>query len=89
MERSDMVHQYQIDGLAVQTGDLICTADGDPSDVQGRLWRLIGKLVPGEVDHIAVNVGPEGRCVEAGARLKVIAFAVQGGTWDAAAMLPP
>jgi hypothetical protein len=45
-----MIHHYTINGLEVQTGDLICTTDGDDTDITGKLWRLIGKLMPGEVD---------------------------------------
>lgn len=86
--RIDRVYAEQIDGIPVRTGDLICTVDGDDSPVVGQFWRLIGKLLPGDVDHIAVYVGPNGRCVEAGARGKVIAFHVPGGQWDSPAMLP-
>ena len=78
-----MVHEYDICGLSVRTGDLISTTDGGGSDIRGQFWRLIGKLIPGDVDHIAVYVGPEGRCVEAGAPGKVITFSVMDHTWDA------
>ena len=74
-----MVFSYQINGLIVQTGDLICTTDGGDVDIKGQFWRLIGKLIPGEVDHIVIFVGPGGRCVEAGARGKVITFEVMNG----------
>jgi len=56
----------------VQTGDIICTTDGGGEIFAGQFWRLVGKLIPGEVDHIAVYVGPQGRCVEAGAKGRVI-----------------
>ena len=82
-----MVHHYNINGLRVQTGDLLCTTDGEPGDFRGQFWRLIGTLVPGDVDHIVIYVGPGGRCVEAGAKRKVITFEVQGHHWDARKML--
>mgnify|MGYP001091019850 CR=1 FL=1 len=82
-----MAHLFTIDGLPVETGDLICTQDGGDSIVAGQFWRLIGKLIPGEVDHIVVYVGPAGRCVEAGARARVIEFDIGSGTWDAARMM--
>lgn len=77
-----MVHTYKIQGLTVQTGDLICTTDGSDADITGQFWRIIGKLIPGDVDHIVIYVGPEGRCVEAGAKGRVITFDVIGNVWD-------
>jgi hypothetical protein len=80
MEQS-MIYAYAIDGVPVQTGDLICTSNGNLEILPGQFWRLIGWLVPGDVDHIVVYTGPEGRCVEAGAR-GVIAFEMRGGCWQ-------
>lgn len=77
-----MVHTREIEGLTVRTGDLICTTDGGDADITGQFWRFIGKLIPGDVDHIVIYVGPEGRCVEAGAKGKVIAFDMTDGVWD-------
>jgi hypothetical protein len=82
----DKIYEYQIDGLTVETGDLICTVDGNPSVLIGQFWWFVGKLIPGEVDHIVVYVGPKGRCVEAGAKGKVITFGVHNHHWDAASM---
>ncbi|MBN1149451.1 MAG: hypothetical protein JXA78_19475 [Anaerolineales bacterium] len=75
------IYSYTIDGVPVQTGDILCTSDGNPDILPGQFWRLIGRLLPGDVDHIAIYIGPEGRCVEAGAR-GVIAFEVQDGCWQ-------
>ncbi|OHB67454.1 MAG: hypothetical protein A2Y76_14605 [Planctomycetes bacterium RBG_13_60_9] len=80
------VHTHQIDGLTVRTGDLICTSTGGKSMFTGFLWRAFGMVIPGAVDHIAVYVGPGGRCVEAGAKLRVITFDVTGNTWDESKM---
>ncbi|MCG6537028.1 MAG: hypothetical protein L7F78_20560, partial [Syntrophales bacterium LBB04] len=82
-----MVYEYEINGLTVRTGDLICTQDGDKGSILGKFWWLIGKLIPGDVDHIAIYVGPEGRCVEAGAKGKVITFDIKGRLWDANSMV--
>ncbi len=71
-----MIYSYEMNGLKLQTGDLICTTDGGGENIEGQFWRLIGKLIPGDVDHIVVYVGPGGRCVEAGAKGKVITFEV-------------
>jgi hypothetical protein len=83
-----LVHTYQIDGLTVRTGDLICTNTTEGESVFGGLfWRFFGTLIPGEVDHIAVYVGPGGRCVEAGAKYRVITFNIKGNTWDSSKMI--
>jgi hypothetical protein len=77
------VHTYQIDGLTVQTGDLICTSTTEGQSLfAGFLWWIFGMVIPGPVDHIAVYVGPGGRCVEAGAKLRVTTFDIVGSTWD-------
>lgn len=80
-----LIHSYKINGLALQTGDIICTTDGQEGSLAGQFWRLIGKLIPGEVDHVAIYVGPDDRCVEAGQK-GVITFNIGGDRWDAAAM---
>jgi hypothetical protein len=61
-----MVHHYEIAGLSVQTGDILCTTVGDESLLSGLVWRAFGALVPGPIDHMALYVGPGGRCVESG-----------------------
>jgi cell wall-associated NlpC family hydrolase len=76
-----MVYTYQIEGLTLQTGDIICTMNGKPDILPGEFWRFVGRLVPGDVDHVAMYVGPAGRCVEAGAR-GVIKFTVFDGQWN-------
>lgn len=75
-----MVYHYKINGVPLQSGDIICTTDGKPDLLPGEFWRLIGRLLPGDVDHIAIYAGPEGRCVEAGAK-GVSIFEMPGGRW--------
>jgi len=82
----EMVYSFEINGLLLKTGDLICTVDGGPPVVPGEFWRLIGKLIPGDVDHIVIYVGPDGRCVEAGAK-GVISFETHSPIWDSASMV--
>lgn len=77
-----MIYETTIDGLPVRTGDIICTQDGAADSLVGRLWHALGHLVPGEIDHVILYVGPGGRCVEAGAR-GVIVFEVPEGPWSA------
>lgn len=76
-----MIYTYQIEGLTLQTGDIICTMNGKPDILPGEFWRLVGRLVPGDVDHVVIYVGPQGRCVESGSR-GVIRFEVHNSTWD-------
>ena len=76
-----MIYTYQIEGLTLQTGDIICTTNGKPDILPGEFWRLVGRLVPGDVDHVAIYIGPDGRCVEAGSR-GVIAYHAHHGVWD-------
>ncbi len=76
---------YQINGLPVQTGDILCTTIGDGDVGIGEFWRFLGRLVPGVVDHIAVYIGPSGLCIEAG-RIGVIAFEAKNQFWDADSM---
>jgi hypothetical protein len=81
-----MIHTTQINGLTVQTGDIICTMNGKPDILPGEFWRLVGKLVPGDVDHVAIYLGPGGLCAESGAR-GVVTFNVNNGHWDAERMM--
>ena len=76
-----MIYTYQIEGITLQTGDIICTMNGKSDILPGEFWRLIGRLVPGDVDHVAIYLGPNGRCIEAGGR-GVITFDVPHGNWD-------
>ncbi len=80
-----MIHTFEIEGLAIQTGDIICTMNGKPDILPGEFWRLVGRLVPGDVDHVVMYVGPGGRCVEAGSR-GVITFEIPGPIWDSERM---
>jgi len=77
-----MIHEYVINGLPVKTGDIICTHDGGAPILEGQFWRFVGSLIPGEVDHVAVYVGPEGRCIEAGPK-GVNFYELENNTWDA------
>jgi len=77
-----MIHTFEIEGLGIQTGDIICTSNGKPDILPGEFWRLVGRLVPGDVDHVAMYVGPGGGCVESGSH-GVITFDMSDTTWQA------
>jgi len=80
-----MIHRYEIEGLTIQTGDIICTMDGKSNILPGEFWRFVGRLVPGDVDHVAMYVGPKGRCVEASSR-GVVTFDIPDSNWKAECM---
>lgn len=80
-----MIYAHEFHGIPLQTGDIICTQDGEEDSPFGQIWRLLGRLVPGEVDHCVVYVGPGGRCVESAAR-GVLVFEMPGNTWEAGAL---
>ncbi len=82
-----MIYTHQINGLSLKTGDIICTMNGKPEVLPGEFWRLVGRLVPGDVDHVVIYLGPDGRCIEAGA-LGVVAFNVHNGEWDSDHTMP-
>ena len=82
-----MIHTYQIHGLPLQTGDIICTMNGKPDILPGEFWRLVGRLVPGDVDHTVIYLGPRGRCIEAGAK-GVVTFEIHDGVWEPERTMP-
>lgn len=79
------IYSHIFHGLHLQTGDIICTQDGEADSLFGRLWRAFGKLVPGEIDHCVLYLGPGGRCIESAAR-GVIVFHMPGETWESQAL---
>ena len=81
------IYTHVYNGLRVATGDILCTRDGDADSPLGQIWRVLGLILPGEIDHTVVYVGPGGRCIEAGAR-GVIAFEMPGETWEAEGLYP-
>ena len=87
MSTDKMIHTYQIHGLPLQTGDIICTMNGKPDILSGEFWRLVGRLVPGDVDHTVIYLGPRGRCIEAGAK-GVVTFEIHDGVWEPERTMP-
>lgn len=75
------VYSHTFNHLPLKTGDVLCTFDGRRGTLFARLWRLIGLLIPGEVDHCVIYLGPGGRCVESTAR-GVIVFDMPGEAWN-------
>jgi uncharacterized protein YycO len=82
----DGVYRCTLNGLPLQSGDILCTQDGGDDLPIGAFWHLLGLLAPGEVDHVAVYTGPGGRCVESGP-LGIHTFELNGERWDSAALM--
>jgi hypothetical protein len=80
-----MIYTHYFNGVPLATGDIICTVDGVPGSLYGEFWRQVGRMLPGEVDHCAIYLGPEGRCVEAGPS-GVIVYEMANQQWDACAL---
>ena len=69
MDEESITHTYSINNLPIQTGDILCLGFDTSQEIKpGDYWRILGILIPGEVDHVAIYLGPEGRCVEASAK---------------------
>jgi hypothetical protein len=82
-----MIYEHVFDGIPVRSGDILCTQDGDKSaSLFGQNWRLLGKLLPGEIDHCLIYAGPDGRCIESGVR-GVILVEMPGDLWEAAPLM--
>jgi len=79
-----MVYEFSINGKKLKTGDIISTKDGTNS-IYSIGYHMLGALIPGEVDHSVLYVGPSGLCVEAGLH-GVISF-VAHGEWNSESML--
>jgi len=80
-----VIHRYQIHGVPVRTGDILCTRDGDSKGLIGAFWKALGSLVPGEIDHCALYIGPGARFIEADAR-GVSVLSMPGQRWNAQAL---
>ena len=74
------LYNHTLNGLPLRTGDVLCTRDGRRNAHFARIWRLLGLLIPGEIDHCALYLGPGGRYVESATR-GVILFDMPGETW--------
>jgi cell wall-associated NlpC family hydrolase len=77
-----MIYSYELHGMYLQTGDIICSSDGAERMLFNQAYRALGMLVPGPVDHVAVYVGPGPRCVESGP-FGVISFDIHDQGWEA------
>lgn len=77
-----MYYNFNLNGIQIKTGDIICTKDGDDTILPGQFWRLLGLLIEGDVDHIAIYIGPDGRFIESGPK-GVIEFTIKSNIWDA------
>jgi hypothetical protein len=82
-----MIYNSTFNGLHVSTGDVLLTCDGEETSLFGQIWQLLGKVMPGEVDHCVLYLGPGGRCIESAAR-GVLQFEMPGEAWESAPLFP-
>lgn len=79
-----MVYEFSINGRQLKTGNIISTKDGTNS-IYSLGFRVLGALIPGEVDHSVLYMGPGGLCVEVG-MYGVISFQI-AEQWDSKEIL--
>jgi hypothetical protein len=82
-----VIYSYEVNGLPIQTGDVICTTSIGVGNITHKCSLFLGRLIPGEVDHVAIYVGPEGWCVEAELWHGVVTFELKNKRWLAEHML--
>ena len=75
------IYTHSYHDLPLTTGDIICTQDGESESVFGRLWKLLGLVVPGEVDHCILYLGPGGRCIESAPSGMPPLDSISAGCW--------
>ena len=73
--------EYLLDGLPLRTGDIVATVDGTEVTFRGQVWRLVGAVMPGDIHHVLMYVGPGPRFIEAGPS-GVIEFEMPESRWD-------
>lgn len=76
-----MLHTFSFNGVTAKTGDILFTRDGQAGSLFGELWKLLGHVLPGDLDHCAMYLGPGIRFVESAAK-GVVVVEMQGDKWD-------
>ncbi|HEU5088988.1 MAG TPA: hypothetical protein VFT99_16145, partial [Roseiflexaceae bacterium] len=80
IEQARELATYELEGVQLRTGDIICTTDGHEGLFFGFAYLALGMLVPGPIDHNVMYVGPGPRFVEAGIRGPIV-FTLHDGKW--------
>lgn len=75
------MHTHQFYGVIAKTGDILFTRDGEPGSLFGEIWKLLGNILPGDLDHAALFLGPGIRFVESAAK-GVVVVEMEGDEWD-------
>src|SRR4029079_5856877 len=76
-----MIYSHTFDGVTAKTGDILFTRDGEPGSVFGAIWKVLGYVLPGDLDHTALYVGPGIRFIESAAR-GVVVVTMEGESWQ-------
>jgi hypothetical protein len=77
-----MTYSVTLEQLHIKSGDILCTTSEGQNINPGQFWRLLGRLLPGTVDHVAIYLGPAGLCIESAIH-GVVTFEVKGNHWIA------
>jgi hypothetical protein len=77
-----LIHTHVFHTIPVKTGDILFTRDGEPESLFGKIWCLLGRILPGDLDHCALYLGPRVRFVESAAN-GVVVVEMQGDQWNA------
>jgi uncharacterized protein YycO len=82
VENRPVLYSHSFHGVIAQTGDILFTRDGMPGSLFGEIWRLLGQILPGDLDHVALYLGPGVRFIESAANgVEVCEFA--SDEWNA------
>jgi hypothetical protein len=77
-----MIYTHSFQGITARTGDILFTRDGESGSLFGEIWKLLGYILPGDLDHCAMYLGPGVRFVESAAR-GVVVCEFAGDAWTA------
>lgn len=76
-----MIYTHSFNGITAKTGDILFTRDGEPGSVFGAIWKMLGHILPGDLDHAALYVGPGIRFIESAAK-GVVLVHMEGDRWQ-------
>ncbi len=76
-----MIYAYSFRRVTAKTGDILFTRDGEEGSLFGEIWKLLGHILPGDLDHAAMYLGPGIRFVESAAK-GVVVVEMEGNEWD-------
>lgn len=76
-----MIYTHNFDGVTAKTGDILFTRDGESGSLFGAIWKVLGYVLPGDLDHTALYIGPGIRFIESAAK-GVVVVTMEGENWE-------